>query len=199
MQLVLASSSIYRKALLQKLGLPFATATPDVDETPLPDEDAAGLTRRLALAKAQAVAAHYDAALVIGSDQVCLAAGRILGKPHDMARAREQLALCSGRSVEFHTALCVLDTRDGSCRQAHDVFTVHFRSLHDEEIDFYLQADRPLDCAGSFKAESLGIALFASMAGKDFHALLGLPLVSLCDLLREAGLNPLRPPAPLPG
>jgi MAF protein len=200
MQLVLASSSSYRKALLQRLGLPFATATPGIDETPESGEAVAALTQRLALAKARALAAAWPSAWLIGSDQACQVDGRILGKPGSFERAREQLRLCSGRSVEFHTALVLLDSSSGAVLGSHDVFSVRFRRLTDEEITFYLHAEQPFDCAGSFKAEGLGIALFEEMAGKDFHSLLGLPLISLCDLLRQAGLNPLQPPAvPVPG
>lgn len=193
MQLVLASSSPYRKALLQRLGLPFASASPDVDETPLPDETVQALTRRLATAKARALAAPWPEALLIGSDQACAVAGRILGKPGSFERACEQLALCAGQRVDFHTALALLDTRNGELRHAHDVFSVQFRPLVPDEIRYYLQTEQPWDCAGSFKAEGLGIALFETMEGKDFHSLLGLPLISLCGLLREAGLNPLLP------
>ena len=200
MQLVLASSSSYRKALLQRLGLPFATATPGIDETPESGEAVAALTQRLALAKARALAAAWPGAWLIGSDQACQVDGRILGKPGSFERACEQLRLCSGRSVEFHTALVLLDSSSGTVLGSHDVFSVRFRRLTDEEITFYLHAEQPFDCAGSFKAEGLGIALFEEMAGKDFHSLLGLPLISLCDLLRQAGLNPLQPPAvPVPG
>lgn len=200
MQLVLASSSSYRKALLQRLGLPFATATPGIDETPESGEAVAALTQRLALAKARALAAAWPKAWLIGSDQACQVDGRILGKPGSFERARDQLLQCSGRSVEFHTALALLDSSSGTVLGSHDVFSVRFRRLTDEEITFYLHTEQPYDCAGSFKAEGLGIALFEEMAGKDFHSLLGLPLISLCELLRQAGLNPLQPPAvPVPG
>ncbi len=194
MQLVLASSSSYRKALLQRLGLPFATATPGIDETPLPGETVRGLTQRLALAKARALAAAWPDAWLIGSDQACQAEDRILGKPGSFGRASEQLALCSGKTVEFHTALVLLNSHTGTVLSSHDVFKVRFRELAADEIACYLHTEKPYDCAGSFKAEGLGIALFEEMAGKDFHSLLGLPLISLCTLLRQAGLNPLRPP-----
>lgn len=194
MQLVLASSSSYRKALLQRLGLPFASATPGIDETPLAAETASALTQRLALAKARVLAAAWPAAWLIGSDQACQVEGRILGKPGTFERAREQLLLCSGRTVEFHTALVLLNSSSGKVLSSHDVFSVRFRELSEAEITFYLHAEQPYDCAGSFKAEGLGIALFEEMTGKDFHSLLGLPLISLCSLLRQAGLNPLQPP-----
>jgi septum formation protein len=196
MQLVLASSSPYRRALLQRLGLPFSSASPDVDETPQPGEDVAALTQRLALAKARALAAAWPQALLIGSDQACAVEGQILGKPGNFERARAQLQLCAGRRVDFHTALVLLDSSSGQVRSRHEVFSVCFRPLTEAEIAHYLEIEQPWDCAGSFKAESLGIALFESMQGKDFHSLLGLPLISLCDLLREAGLNPLLPAPP---
>lgn len=195
MQLVLASSSPYRKALLQRLGLPFACASPGIDETPLPGETVDMLTQRLALAKAQALAPCWPAAWLIGSDQACQVDGRILGKPGDFERARAQLQLCSGRNVEFHTALVLFDSRSGRVLRSHDIFSVRFRVLPEAEICHYLETEQPYDCAGSFRAEGLGIALFEEMSGKDFHSLLGLPLISLCELLREAGLNPLRPAA----
>lgn len=199
MHLVLASSSPYRKSLLQRLGLPFDTASPDIDETPLPHETVTQLTRRLAETKARALAPRFPHALLIGSDQACAVDDRILGKPGGMARAREQLQACSGKAVQFHTALALLNTSSGRLHTSHDVYTVQFRPLAADEIDFYLQTEQPWDCAGSFKAEGLGIALFDSMQGKDFHSLIGLPLISLCGLLRDAGLNPLQPAAPVPG
>lgn len=195
MQLVLASSSTYRKALLQRLGLPFASAAPDIDETPLQGEAVNALTQRLALGKARALAPQWPNAWLIGSDQACQVDSHILGKPGSFDRAREQLLLCSGRTVEFHTALTLFNSSHGTVLCSHDVFTVRFRTLTEQEISFYLQAEQPYDCAGSFKAEGLGIALFEEMAGKDFHSLLGLPLISLCNLLRQAGLNPLQPQA----
>lgn len=194
MQLVLASSSSYRKALLQRLGLPFASAAPGIDETPQAAETVAALTQRLALAKARALAPDWPQAWLIGSDQACQVDGRILGKPGNFERAREQLLLCSGKTVEFHTALVLHNSATGKTLSSHDSFKVRFRELTDDEIRFYLHAEQPYDCAGSFKAEGLGIALFEEMSGKDFHSLLGLPLISLCGLLRQAGLNPLQSP-----
>lgn len=196
MQLILASSSPYRAALLQALRLPFTAASPDIDESPLPGEDARVLSARLALNKAQALAAAYPQALIIGSDQVALCRGELLGKPGNFERAREQLLFCSGHWVEFHTALVLLDTASGQQRSCVDIYRVKFRALPLAEIEYYLHRDEPFDCAGSFKAEGLGIALFEEMAGSDFHSLLGLPMISLCRLLRESGLNPLLPDAP---
>ena len=193
MQLVLASSSPYRRELLRHLGLPFVWEAPQVDESAYPGEQAETLCRRLALSKAQDLAARYHNAQIIGSDQVCVCEGAMLGKPGDAQAAREQLRLCSGRTAVFHTALVLLDTHTGRWQEALDLFSVDFRELSIGEIDAYVDRENPLDCAGSFKAEGLGIALFSAMRGKDFHSLLGLPLISLCDLLRTAGLNPLAP------
>lgn len=193
MQLVLASSSPYRKSLLQRLGLPFVCSSPDIDETALPEETVEALTQRLAAAKASALAQRYPSALIIGSDQACLCNGRILGKPGGLEAARKQLQHCSGLPADFHTAISLLDSESGFSFHSHDVYRVYFRTLTANEIDFYLQTEQPFDCAGSFKAEGLGIALFDAMEGKDFHSLLGLPLISLCTLLRQSGLNPLAP------
>lgn len=195
--LVLASSSRYRRSLLERLQLPFSWDSPDIDETPLPGEAIEAMTQRLALAKARAVAMRHPDALVIGSDQACQRSGEsgIVGKGDSFDGAFRQLRASSGRSVDFHTALVLLDARSGTFRTAHDTYTVHFRSLSDAEITRYLQIEQPYDCAGSFKAEGLGIALFSGMQGKDFHSLIGLPLISLCELLRDAGLDPLAPPA----
>jgi len=199
MQLVLASSSPYRRELLSRLGLPFVHASPNVDETPLPHEQGPTLATRLALSKAQALAADYPDALIIGCDQVCMRGNAVSGKPGTHEAARAQLAASSGRWVDFHTALVLLDARTGEHQSTHDLYRVKFRPLSAEEIENYLARERPYDCAGSFKAEGLGIALFERMEGGDFHSLIGLPLISLCRLLREAGLNPLSvagPPAP---
>jgi septum formation protein len=194
MQLVLASSSPYRRELLQRLGLPFVWGRPDVDEQPLPGETIAVMTQRLALAKANALVQQYPQALIIGSDQACQRQGEaaILGKPGDFTRAQQQLTAASGRVVEFHTALVLLNSATGYYENSHDIFKVHFRELSSEEITAYLHQEEPYDCAGSFKAEALGITLFRGMEGKDFHSLIGLPLISLCDLLRRMGKNPLQ-------
>ena len=191
--LVLASSSPYRRLLLQRLQLPFVCASPDIDETPLANEQVQDMTLRLANAKARALTARYPDALIIGSDQACVLDGEtgIIGKPGNFERARQQLRACSGRSVNFHTALVLLNSHTGQAHSTQDVFTVKFRQLSDAEIDRYLQLEQPYDCAGSFKAEGLGIALFDGMAGNDFHSLIGLPLISLCQLLRQNGLDPL--------
>jgi septum formation protein len=188
--LILASTSMYRRDLLARLGAPFRQQAPDVDETAHPGETPLQLAVRLAGAKARAVAAAHAHALVIGSDQVADCDGRILGKPGDRANARRQLAASSGRSVVFHTAVCVIDTRPQPPAQFHavDRTTVVFRALAAAEIERYLAREAPFDCAGSFKAEALGIALFERIETRDPTALIGLPLIALCRLLREAGI-----------
>lgn len=195
MQLVLASSSPYRRALLARLGLPFEHASPDIDETPQPGEDVQSLVCRLALGKAAALAPVWPDALIIGADQACLLGEQILGKPGTRENAHQQLRACSGQSVDFYTALVLYDSQTGSWQQSLDHFSVQFRELQDAEITYYLQREEPFDCAGSFKVEGLGISLFSSMRGKDHNSLIGLPLLSLCELLRQAGLNPLLPPS----
>lgn len=183
--LLLASTSPYRRALLERLALPFHAERPQVDETPRPGEAPRALAQRLALAKAQAVAASHPGHWVIGSDQVADLQGRPLGKPGDVEGAHAQLAAMSGQSVQFHTALCLTDGE--RVLQACDLTTVRFRPLQRAEIVRYIDAEQPLDCAGSFKCEGLGISLFESIENRDPTALVGLPLIALCALLREAG------------
>lgn len=189
--LVLASTSVYRRDLLARLGTPFRQQSPQVDEAALPGEAPAVLAARLAAAKADVVAAMNPDALVIGSDQVADCAGSILGKPGDLPRARQQLRTSSANRVVFHTAICLIDTRSALARKFHaiDTTTVVFRDLTDAEIERYLVRERPFDCAGSFKSESLGIALFEHIESQDPTALVGLPLIALCRLLREAGVD----------
>jgi MAF protein len=191
MELILASSSPYRQALLARLGLPFTSVRPDIDETPLPGETVQTLVERLALDKARAVSGNYPEAMIVGSDQACVCGTAILGKPGNFNRARQQLQTCSGKQVDFYTGLVLLNAKTGAYQYQLDIFSVTFRKLSETEIENYLQREQPFDCAGSFKAEGLGICLFDKMAGKDFHSLIGLPLISLCDLLRNAGINPL--------
>ncbi|GAB3057693.1 Maf family protein [Stenotrophomonas tumulicola] len=183
--LLLASTSPYRRELLQRLRLPFDCARPAVDETPLPGEAPAALAARLAAAKATEVAARHPGRWVIGSDQAADLEGQPLGKPGSIESACAQLALMSGRAVRFHTAICL--TRDGDRFDANDVTTVRFRALATAEIARYVAAEQPLDCAGSFKCEGLGIALFDAIENQDPTALVGLPLIALCRLLRQAG------------
>ena len=185
--LILGSTSPYRRALLDRFGLPFAVARPDVDETPQPGESPAALAERLAQAKAEAVLAHAgNDAWVIGSDQVAEFDGTPLGKPGTAERAIAQLTAMSGREVRFLTALCLAGP-DGRRLRALDVTTARFRTLGAEEIARYVDREQPLDCAGSFKSEGLGIALFESIENRDPSALVGLPLIATARLLREAG------------
>ncbi|MBJ9978189.1 septum formation inhibitor Maf [Pseudomonas sp. S75] len=186
--LLLASSSPYRRELLQRLRLPFTCASPDIDESPRAGEPATELVRRLALAKAQALAATHPHHLIIGSDQVAVLDDRILGKPHTPERACEQLLAASGRSVTFLTGLALLDSATGRCQVDCIPFTVTFRELERERVERYVQAEQPLDCAGSFKAEGLGITLFQSTEGSDATSLIGLPLIRLVDMLLEEGV-----------
>lgn len=192
MKLILASSSPYRRALLQRLNMPFESASPDIDETPRDGEPVQQLVARLALAKARALEATCNDALIIGSDQACQLGDRILGKPGNLDKARRQLLACSGKQVHFFTGLALYDTRTRTAQQRLDLYTVTFRSLTAGEIDFYLQVDQPWDCAGSFRVEGLGISLFSALQGNDYNSLIGLPLLSLCEMLRSAGMDPLQ-------
>jgi septum formation protein len=185
--LVLASTSRYRRALLERLGVPFEVMPPDVDETPLPGEAPAAMALRLAEAKARSVAARLPHALVIGSDQVANLNGRPIGKPGDHPRAFAQLQALSGRSVVFHTGVAVCDAASGRCRSVLVDVTSTFRVLSDPEIEAYLQRERPYECAGAVKSEALGIALFTRIASDDPTALIGLPLIAVVDLLRAEG------------
>ncbi len=188
--LILASTSRYRRELLQRLRLPFSVQAPEVDETPRPGETPAALASRLALAKAEAVAARHPEALVIGSDQVADLDGQAIGKPLVHERAVAQLRMMSGRGVTFHTALAVVcRARAFSAAELAPV-RVRFRSLSEAEIERYLRLEQPYDCAGSAKCETLGIALLESIDSDDPTALVGLPLIRTCALLRRGGLDP---------
>jgi septum formation protein len=193
--LILGSTSRYRRELLERLRLPFEAIAPAVDETVRPGEAAADLALRLAWAKAHEVSARHPGAVVIGSDQVADLDGVPLGKPGNRERAAAQLRRMSGRAVVFQTAVAVV-RGDTGYAQAHVVpVTVRVRTLGDEEIAFYLDAEQPFDCAGSAKAEALGIALLQAIESDDPTALVGLPLIRTCQMLREAGIDPLRPAA----
>jgi septum formation protein len=192
-QLVLASTSRYRAELLGRLRLPFEVAAPGIDESPKPGEAPRARARRLALAKAEAVAASFPGAWVIGSDQVACLGDAILDKPGDAGRCRAQLAAESGRRVEFHTAVALIRTAPRQAFEHVDLTTVRFRDLSAEEIARYVELERPFDCAGGFRSEGLGIALFASLETVDPTALVGLPLAWLAGALRDAGLDPLGP------
>lgn len=193
MQLILASGSPYRRQLLERLGRPFATASPDIDETPLPGEAPEALAGRLAAAKAQRVAdAHRgEAALVIGSDQVASLHGAPLGKPRDHAAAVAQLQAQSGQSLTFFTGLSLINCKTASQQTLVEPFEVRLRKLTREQIEAYLAREPALDAAGSFHSEGLGIVLFESFAGRDPNSLIGLPLMALTDLLRAQGMDPL--------
>jgi septum formation protein len=187
--LILASTSRYRRSLLGRLGLPFDCVAPNVDETPQPGESPVGLATRLARLKAEAVAQLHPACVVIGSDQVALRGAEVLGKPGTVERCREQLQRSAGRDLVFLTAVHVIDGPAARVDHHVDRTTVLFRELASDEIDRYIERDRPLDCAGGFKAESLGIALFERIDSSDPTGLTGLPLAWLCGALRRAGFN----------
>ncbi|MCK2094481.1 Maf family protein [Thauera aromatica] len=189
MNLVLASTSAYRRMLLERLQLPFSTDRPETDETPLPGELPAATAERLAAEKARAVAARWPDALIIGSDQVACLGNEIFGKPGTEERAIVQLQRMRGQTVTFHTALAVLNTRSGRLQVEGVPTQVRFRSLSDDEIRRYVSKERPLDCAGSAKSEGLGIALLEAMPGDDPTALIGLPLIALARMLRAEGLE----------
>ena len=186
LRLILASTSPYRRELLQRLRLPFDVARPDVDETALPGERPQALAVRLAHAKAATVAMHNPDAWVLGSDQVADFDGRALGKPGSRDAAIAQLAAMRGHDVQFHTAICLAHA-DGSAFDALDLTRVRFRSCSDGEIARYVDAEQPFDCAGSFKSEGLGISLFEHIDSHDPTGLIGLPLIATCTLLRKAG------------
>ncbi len=188
-QLVLASSSPYRRQLLERLRLPFVTVTPGIDESPLKGEAPRALAVRLASAKAAMTQASFPEALIIGCDQVAAVDGILLGKPGDHEQAVRQLRLMRGRPVTFLTALCVLNARSGRAQKAVVPVVVHMRRLADAQIERYLTAEQPYDCAGSARIESLGIALVKKLEGDDPTALIGLPLIRLCDMLRNEGLE----------
>ena len=192
--LILASTSRYRRELLERLRLPFEVHAPGVDETPRTGEAPASLAQRLALEKARAVAALHPDAIVIGSDQVADLAGRPIGKPGSHAVATEQLRSMRGRSVVFQTAIAVVRASSGYIGTALVPVTVRFRQVTDHEIENYLALERPYDCAGSAKVETLGIALLEAVESDDPTALIGLPLIRTCALLRAAGIDPLRAP-----
>jgi septum formation protein len=192
MDLVLASTSSYRRRLLERLGLPFRQLAPGIDEAARPGETPANLAGRLARAKAEAVAETCPESLVIGSDQVAALGRLVLGKPGTPERARQQLLAASGRRIEFHTGVALVAAHRRLSLSHVERFAVHFRTLSTAEVDAYIARDQPLDCAGSFKWEQLGIALFERMEGNDPTALEGLPLIALCRLLRQAGVDVLK-------
>ncbi|MDR9826160.1 nucleoside triphosphate pyrophosphatase [Vibrio sp. FNV 38] len=189
-QIVLASTSPFRQSLLEKLGLPFSTAKPDCDETPLANESPQALVSRLAEQKARSCLAQFTApSIIIGSDQVCVINDNIIGKPYTREKAIEQLSAQSGQTITFYTGLSVINSQTGHSDTIVEPFHVHFRTLSLQQIERYVDAEQPYHCAGSFKSEGFGIALFDQLSGKDPNTLVGLPLISLIDLLAKQGVN----------
>jgi septum formation protein len=191
--LILGSTSRYRREMLQRLNIPFEVHAPHVDETPGKDEAPGDLALRLAIAKARVIAQLHPNAVVIGSDQVADLEGAPVGKPGTHAKATEQLRAMRGKAVVFHTAVAVVNLAQAYEGSALVPVTVRFRNLSDAEIEHYLQAEQPYDCAGSAKSEALGIALLYAIESDDPTALVGLPLIKTCELLRAAGIDPLQP------
>ncbi|MBI3561395.1 MAG: septum formation inhibitor Maf [Gammaproteobacteria bacterium] len=187
-QLLLASTSPYRKILLEKLRLPFSTVSPNIDENPLAQESPEQLVARLAKAKALAVAPHNPNSLIIGSDQVAVVDGQVLGKPQTHEKATQQLKRASGKRITLLTGLCLHSTVNHKSQVEVIPFSVVMRHLTETQIENYLRQEQPYDCAGSFKAEGLGIALFESLEGNDPNALIGLPLIRLVRMLEKAGM-----------
>ncbi len=187
--LVLASSSPYRRDLLARLRMPFEVMSPDVDETPLAKEAPQDTALRLAQLKARAVSDKFRDALIIGSDQVALLGEQQIGKPHTFENAKKQLQAASGRSMVFHTALCLYNSKSGNMQTRVVPITIQFRTLSDAVIERYLAAEQPYNCAGSAKSEGLGIALIARFEGEDPNALVGLPLIALVDMLHQEGVE----------
>ncbi|MFC6979499.1 Maf family protein [Microbulbifer taiwanensis] len=183
----------YRRALLEQLRIPFECESPHIDEEALPGETPRQLALRLARQKACALALRHPDALIIGSDQVAECDGQALGKPGSCERAMAQLRACRGRQVHFHTGISLLDAASGIQRTEAETFSVHFRQLSESQIQRYVELELPLDCAGSFKVEGLGIALFEKMEGSDMNSLIGLPLIRLVTMLQEFGIDPLAP------
>ena len=188
-QLILASSSIYRRELLERLQLPFSTISPEVDETPLPGEAPEETALRLAQAKARKIGQNHGNALIIGCDQVATLDGEQLGKPLVHDRAVQQLRKMRGRRVVFHSALCLYNPAADRMQAQVVPYEVEFRQLSDAQIESYLRKEQPYHCAGSAKSEGLGIALIAGMYGSDPNALIGLPLIALIDMLHNEGVN----------
>lgn len=194
-KILLASGSLYRRQLLQKLGLLFDWASPDIDESHKPGESPSQLVHRLAEAKARRLASTYPNHVIIGSDQVATIDNHILGKPHTHANAVTQLRSFRQREVTFLTGLCLLNPITNHTQTSVETYTVRFRNLSDGQIENYLQREKPYDCAGSFKSEGLGICLFEQLIGNDPNTLVGLPLITLTHMLAKEGVDPLNQPA----
>ncbi|MCC8380119.1 nucleoside triphosphate pyrophosphatase [Xenorhabdus sp. PB30.3] len=189
--IVLSSTSIYRRLLLEKIGLPFTCAAPNIDESPQENENPEQLVMRLSQEKATALQHDYSSHLIIGSDQVCILNGELTGKPHNFENAFAQLKKASGQCVTFYTGITLFNSKIGSTDTRCELFHVHFRELTDTEIIGYLEKEQPFNCAGSFKSEGLGITLFEKLDGKDPNTLVGLPLITLTEMLTRQGVNPL--------
>ena len=189
MKLILASTSPYRKALLERLQVEFLCDSPDIDESPLEDESVEDMVVRLAKIKAEAVAGKYPDALIIGSDQSAELEGEILTKSGNFENAVKQLQRTSGKRIVFQTGLCLLNTQSGNAQTACVPYTVVFKPLSQEMIEHYLKKEQPYNCAGSFKSEGLGIALFEKFEGEDPNALIGLPLIRLIEMLGNEGFS----------
>jgi len=191
--ILLASSSKYRQQLLAKLQLPFDCASPDIDESLLPGENASDYVQRLAIEKAKALKSEFPKHIIIGSDQCAVlevnGEQRILGKPHTIENAVQQLMDCSGKQVTFLTGLCCFNSISQQKLSMVEPFTVHFRQLTEKQIRRYIECEMPLDCAGSFKSEGLGISLFSALEGRDPNSLIGLPLIALVDFLEQMGVE----------
>lgn len=187
--LVLGSSSPFRKMLLERLMVPFITANPDIDETPLKNESPIQLVERLAIEKAQEIAKTHSNCLIIGSDQVAMHGKEIVGKPHTHERAVEQLKSASGKKIELFTGLALINSENGTVQSEVVPFTVHFKVLSDYVIERYLRKEEPYNCAGSVKSEGLGVALFERFDGDDPNALIGLPLIRLITMLENQGFD----------
>lgn len=192
-QLILGSSSPFRAEILAKLGLDFITASPEIDESPIENEQAEQLVQRLSESKALKIAERYPDALIIGSDQVALLESKILGKPGHHDNAVKQLTAASGKTVRFLTGLALFNSKTGKMYSLVEPFEVSFKTLNSSQIEFYLQQEQPYQCAGSFKSEGFGISLFSKLSGDDPNSLIGLPLIRLIDLLRNEGIDVLQP------
>lgn len=190
MQLVLGSSSPYRKALLEKLGLPFECYSPDIDESARAGESPMELVERLAIEKAHETARHFPDALVIGSDQVAVLDDKIVTKPRDHEDAVRQLLEASGSEVNLYTGLCLFNAGNGDIQHSVESYSVVFRELSQTQIERYLEKDQPYNCAGSLKSETLGIAMLSKLKGDDPNTLIGLPLIRLVDMLLAEGIDP---------
>jgi len=188
-QLILASSSPFRRELLSRLGIPFLTLSPDIDESPHPGETPTDLVQRLASDKAKKIAADQHHALVIGSDQIAVHDGEIVGKPRDHEHAMEQLRSASGKSITLHTGLALVNTASGRLQVDDIPYTVQFRHLDEQQICRYLAKEKPYACSGSLRADGLGIALLQRFEGDDPNALIGLPLIRLVDMLQQEGIS----------